>query len=390
MYGSFDMGLFLYPIMTKSKLFRLDYFSFVSKVRGMKNEVKVIGILGDGQLGRMSAMAAQKLGIKTIIYGQDKNSPAAQVADKFIEGSFEDHAQLSTFADQIDVCGYEFENIPVDTIRVISKTTPTCPDSKLLEISQHRAVEKKFLNDAGIKTAKWTHIPKVSDVPDLILNTDRFDCIVKTCRFGYDGKGQIFIGKNEDLATKAASLNTDDLIMEQCIDFKCEISVIVARDQFGTVVTYDPPINHHKNHILDTSTVPAPLDPTILDTAIAMGKTLAERIDLIGVLALELFITKDGDVLANEIAPRTHNSGHWTMDACEISQFENHVRAVCGLPVLPPNRHSNVTMVNLIGDDINDLSKYESNPNAHIHLYGKAEARQGRKMGHVNILSPKS
>lgn len=334
-------------------------------------------------------MAAKTLGIETVIYGQDKNSPAGQIADDFVEGAFEDQKQLSVFCDKIDVCSYEFENIPVDTVRFIAEKHYVWPDSTLLEICQHRVTEKKFLNDAGIETAKFTAIPRVSDIPDLDLDTRQSDVIIKTCRFGYDGKGQIFVGKDDDLMDKAKSLNSDDLILEECVDFDCEISVIVARDLKGHIVTYDPPLNEHRNHILHSSTVPAPLDHTILDKAREMGRTLAEKVGLVGVLGLELFVTKNGRVLANEIAPRTHNSGHWTMDACKVSQFENHVRAVCGMDVLEPQRHSDVTMINLIGDDINDLTQYERNPNAHIHLYGKAEARKGRKMGHVNIIKPR-
>lgn len=352
----------------------------------MEDSANVLGILGDGQLGRMSAMAAQKLGIKTVIYGQDGTSPAAQIADEFVLGAYEDHEQLSTFASKIDVCSYEFENVPVDTVRFIKKSVPVWPDERLLEVCQHRVREKSFLNDAGIETAKWQAIPRVSDILEPVNDTDRCDYIVKTCRFGYDGKGQIMVRKGETIKEKAAMLNADDLIIEQCIDFQCEISVIVARDRFGTIVTYDPPLNEHNNHILHSSTVPAPLDSAILKKAKDMAQQLALAVNLRGVLALELFVTKDGHVLANEIAPRTHNSGHWTIDACEVSQFENHVRAVCGLPVLPPNRHSDVVMINLIGDDVNDLSAYENDPNAHIHLYGKAEARAGRKMGHVNII----
>ncbi len=355
----------------------------------MEKQVKVLGILGDGQLGRMSAMAAQKLGIQTVVFGQDKNSPAGQVADQFVEGAFKDHSKLYTFANMIDVCTYEFENIPVDTVRVISNAVAVWPNERLLEISQHRVSEKQFLNDTGIETAEWHHIASVSAIAEQGLDTSRSDHILKTCRFGYDGKGQVFVGKNDDLATKAASLNSDDLILEQCIDFACETSVIVARDQFGNIVTYDPPLNEHRHHILHSSTVPAPLDPALLMKAQEMAHKLAETVELIGVMALELFVTKDGRVLANEIAPRTHNSGHWTMDACAVSQFDNHVRAVCGLPVLAPDRHSDVTMINLIGEDIDNLAQYENNPNAHIHLYGKAEARAGRKMGHVNIIKAK-
>lgn len=349
---------------------------------------KKLGILGDGQLGRMSALAAKKLGIETIIFGQDEKGPAAQVADHFVKGAYTDQGALQKFTSMIDVCTYEFENIPVDTLRFISQKRCIWPNIKLLETSQHRVIEKKFLNDAGIKTTKWYAAHSLTDIEKIQLKTDRSDYIVKTCRFGYDGKGQVRLEDDDKTASKIKSLNSDDLIIEEPIDFLCEISVIIARDQFGTVEIYDPPLNKHKNHILDRSIVPAPLPTPVLDEAKAIGRKLAKAFDLIGVMALELFVTKDYMLLANEIAPRTHNSGHWTMDGCEISQFENHVRAVCGLPILPPQRLYNVEMINLIGDDINHLTQYEENPNARIHLYGKAEARPGRKMGHVNILSP--
>ncbi|MCB1532508.1 MAG: 5-(carboxyamino)imidazole ribonucleotide synthase [Alphaproteobacteria bacterium] len=351
---------------------------------------KTLGILGGGQLGRMSAQAAQKLGIRTVIFTPEDNSPASQVADETVLANYDDEDALRAFADKVDVISYEFENIPVKTVRFLQTLKPVYPDDTLLEIAQDRLVEKSFLNEHGIPTANWSPARSVSDIEETLKDWNTNRCIIKTTRFGYDGKGQAFIRSESDIQNAWDSLKSDIVIIEEVIDFDCEISVIVARDQNGHMEFYGPCLNDHANHILSQTTVPADIPAALADKAIEAAANLATAVNLVGVLALEMFVTKDGRILANEIAPRTHNSGHWTIDACAVSQFENHVRTVCGMDAAPPARHSDATMLNLIGDEVTNIAQYEAHENAHIHLYGKDEVRPGRKMGHVTILKDKT
>ena len=355
----------------------------------MKLETKTLGILGGGQLGRMSAMAAARLGIRTHIYCPEQNSPASHVAARMFIGTYEDKRKLKTFAESVDVITYEFENIPVETVRYLQKFRPVCPDDRLLEMAQDRGKEKKFLNDIGIPTAAWGLAGSAKEAQKLVNDMGRSEYILKTTRFGYDGKGQVSLRSDEEPRVKWKSLNSKEIIIEEKIDFACEISVIVARDKLAQTATYGPILNEHHNHILAKSTIPAPIPDHTAAQARKIAEHLAEAVDLIGVLALEMFVTPDGQLLANEIAPRTHNSGHWTIDACTVSQFEQHVRTICGMPVGPPNRHSDAVMVNLIGRDAKKLGPWLEMKGASLHLYGKDEIREGRKMGHVTILRPK-
>lgn len=338
----------------------------------------------------MSAQAANKLGIATVILTPEEDSPASQVADATIIAPYEDQNALKDFADQVDFISYEFENIPVETVRFLQNLKPTYPDDKLLEVAQDRIIEKTFLNDHDIPTANWKAVRSASDIKNTLEEWSSDKCIIKTTRFGYDGKGQVFIHAKDEAEAAWEKLNTDIVIAEEVIDFECEISVIVARDYEGHMETYGPCMNEHKNHILDKTTVPVSLPDGLEAKAIDATKALAEAVHLRGVLALEMFVTKDGRILANEIAPRTHNSGHWTIDACDVSQFENHVRTVCGLTAAPAGRHSDALMINLIGDDVQDLEQYETQEKACVHLYGKHDIRAGRKMGHVTILKDKT
>lgn len=352
----------------------------------MTKQAKTIGIIGGGQLGRMSAMAAARLGIQTHIYTPEKNSPASHVAAKTVTGEYGDKKKLMEFAKSVDVVSYEFENIPTDTLQALKKVRLVFPNVNVLEVSQHRLSEKQFLNDCSIPTAKWAKATKPADIEATLKKWDAKACIVKTTRMGYDGKGQLKFKAGDNPEKAWAQLKSNENIIEEIIDFKCEISVIIARDRFGESAIYDPVLNEHKNHILSKTIAPAHIPDAIAKKAKQYIKRLADTLDLTGVLALELFVTKDGRLLANEMAPRPHNSGHWTIDACAVSQFENHVRTVCGLPVGPAKRHSDAIMLNLIGDDINLIPEYLDKPNTCIHLYGKKEARAGRKMGHINIL----
>ncbi len=349
---------------------------------------KTLGILGGGQLGRMSAMAAAKLGMRVHIFCPEENSPASMVSEKTYVAKYNDKEALKEFAQSVDTITYEFENIPVETVQFLQKFKPVWPDDKLLEIAQHRVKEKQFLNDIGIKTARWSFANSPQDVLNILKEWNVSSVILKTCRFGYDGKGQAKYNAKDNIDIVWNSLKSEEIIIEEIIDFACEISVIVARDKIGQTACYPPVLNEHKNHILHKTTAPAPIPENMIMEAKKITEILADAVDLVGVLALELFVTKDGKILANEIAPRTHNSGHWTMDACICDQFEQHVRTVTGMTIGYPTRHSNAQMINLIGNDVKKLEKYHEMQNASVHLYGKQEIKENRKMGHVNIINP--
>ena len=354
----------------------------------MKFESITLGILGGGQLGRMSALAASRLGIKVHIYTFDEGSPASQVAAKTFVGEYGDKKKLKKFAESVDVVSYEFENIPVETVRYIRNLRPVYPNDRLLEISQNRIAEKKYLNDIGIPTAKWAPVRSAREIGPAAGKIGGGKFILKTARLGYDGKGQLVHKLGDDPEASWRKLNSEELILEETVDFSSEVSVIIARDMQGKSALYGPILNEHKNHILSRSIVPAPIPGRTAERARETAHVLADSVGLIGVLALEMFVTKDGRILANEIAPRTHNSGHWTIDACACSQFEQHVRTVCGLPVGEPARHSDAEMINLIGNDVSKIAKWYKTENACVHLYGKSEIKDGRKMGHVTILKP--
>ncbi|HPF78743.1 MAG TPA: 5-(carboxyamino)imidazole ribonucleotide synthase, partial [Alphaproteobacteria bacterium] len=302
----------------------------------------------------------------------------------------EDKKALQKFAEQVDIISYEFENIPLEIIEFLKTLKPVYPDSNLLEVSQNRLKEKDFLNSIGIFTAPWAPCHSAADIAVTMGKWGATECIIKTARFGYDGKGQIFHRDSDDVDESWAKLNTQEAVIEGVIDFDFEISVIVARDLAGQCLAYPAVKNEHKNHILSKTIAPALISEDLQKEARDIAHRLAEAVDLVGVLALELFVTKQGKLLANEIAPRTHNSGHWTIDACAVSQFENHVRCVCGLPVGSTLPHTAAEMINIIGDDVKDIPKYMEMDHAHVHLYGKTESREGRKMGHVTILKPDS
>jgi len=354
----------------------------------MQMKSKTLGILGGGQLGRMSALAAARLGIPVHIYCPEENCPASLVTNRFTRAEYEDQKTLREFADAVDVITYEFENIPLETIKFLQKYKPVYPDDKLLEVSQNRLKEKQFLNDLGIETAPWAPARSAADIDRVMALWGADKCIVKTARFGYDGKGQLKHTNKDNSQESWSKLSTDEAVIEGIVDFAYEVSAIVARDTSGKYAVFPVSLNNHKNHILSETIVPAPISAQILGRVVAIAERVADAVGLIGVLAVEFFVSEDGRVVANEIAPRTHNSGHWTMDGCNVSQFEQHVRAVCSLPILAPVQHSAVTMVNLIGDDVDRLPDYYKMDNACVHLYGKTESRAGRKMGHVNLLKP--
>ncbi len=356
-----------------------------------------LGILGGGQLGRMSAMAAARLGIKVIIFCPEKDCPASYVAKETITADYEDEAALRDFSAKTDVISYEFENIPVKTIEYLESLKPgsVLPERTLLDVSQDRIKEKNFLNDHGIKTVRWKEVSTLKDIEKTCTEWASKRFVIKTTRFGYDGKGQIKgesgnALKNQDLADFMQSAKEQALILEDFSAFDYEISVIIARDKYGETEFYGPMLNEHKNHILHKTTVPCGSSETVIQKSRDIAERIANAVNLVGVLTVEYFVCNSDTVLVNEIAPRTHNSGHWSIDACAVSQFENHVRCVCGLNAGAPGRHSDVEMLNLIGNDIKEIDSYLTQESACIHLYGKKDIKTGRKMGHITKLITKS
>lgn len=348
----------------------------------------VIGMLGGGQLGRMTAMAAARLGYRTHVFTPEADSPCGQVSAATTLASYDDLDALARFARSCDVVTLEWENIPVSTLAFIQQFVPVHPGPGVLAVTQDRRLEKDFANCRGIATAPWRAI---SDAAGAAAAAGELGlpAIMKTARLGYDGKGQARLAPGDDPVAAWTALGGVDAVLEGLVDFACEISVVVARGQDGTVAAYPAVENRHKSGILDVTVAPAALAPAILAQADAIARDLAEAIHLVGVLAVEMFVTADGRVLVNEMAPRPHNSGHWTIDACGSSQFEQLVRAVCGLPLGAVEAHSDAVMRNLIGDDVLRWPELLGEAGACLHLYGKAETRPGRKMGHVTHLFPK-
>lgn len=348
-----------------------------------------IGILGGGQLGRMLAIAAAHLGMKTIIYDPSPDCPAAQTANSHIAAAYDDEASLRDFARSSDVVTYEFENIPVETVEIVGIDAPVQPGISALQISQDRLVEKEFISGLDIATAPFAPVQSAAQIEEQLAAFGG-KAILKTRRFGYDGKGQAVITSSQDATKSWEALKPSALILEGFIDFELEISVIAARSSDGDFVSYDPAWNRHRDGILRHSTVPAPIVDKLAQEGQTIARTIMDALNYVGVMGVELFVTRSGQLIVNEIAPRVHNSGHWTESACSISQFENHIRAICGLPLGSGERHSNCEMQNLIGDDFNQFDDILAEANAFIHLYGKSDVRAGRKMGHVNRISPKT
>ncbi len=343
-----------------------------------------IGILGGGQLGRMMAIAAAEMGYNVHIYCPEKDCPASEVAAFTTVGAYDDVKALEKFAGSVDVITYEFENIPSDPIFTIAKVKDIFPSPEILAVSQHRILEKQAVNKMGIATAPFK---AVSSHAELLAATKTlgFPCILKTATMGYDGKGQFLLRGPEDFSTQVLDFSSP-LILEGFVNFSMEISVIVARGRNGDIKCYTPVQNIHKHHILSETIAPAPISEKLANEAENIAKKIALELGLVGLLAIEMFVTNDEKIIVNEIAPRPHNSGHWTIDACVTSQFEQVIRAVCGLKLGNPARLCDARMLNLIGDDINDWEKYTKTENAKLHLYGKKETKPGRKMGHVTFL----
>ncbi len=340
-----------------------------------------IGILGGGQLGRMLSVAASRLGYKTHIF-EPGTAPAGDVAAKVTQAGYDDIDALAAFAASVDLITYEFENIPADALDVLSASTPLYPSRRALEVSQDRLTEKTFLSEIGLTTAPFAAVDSAEDL-DKAIEAIGTPAILKTRRFGYDGKGQARIMTPGDAAQAIADMNGAPAILEGFIDFSREISVIAARGLDGSISCYDPGENVHKDGILDTTTIPATIPASLRSDAVLLAARILNALDYVGVMGVELFVTPQG-LVVNEIAPRVHNSGHWTQAGCAVDQFEQHIRAIAGWPLGNGSRHANVVMENLIGDDVTRAPALAAEPGVQIHLYGKAEARPGRKMGHIN------
>ncbi|CCV11037.1 5-(carboxyamino)imidazole ribonucleotide synthase [Mesorhizobium sp. STM 4661] len=347
-----------------------------------------IGIIGGGQLGRMLAISAARLGYRIVILEPQADCPAAQVANRQIVAAYDDTAALAELAAVSAVVTYEFENVPVVAASALAATVPVYPPARALEVAQDRVAEKKFLNGSGIQTADFR---PVDNDDELTVALKKFDGsgILKTRRMGYDGKGQRVFRNMETggFAGTCEALGNVPLILESFVAFEREISVIAARGIDGSLAAYDPAENVHRDGILHSSTLPARIRSETAATAQAAAARILAALDYVGVIGVEFFVLADGSLLANEIAPRVHNSGHWTEAACTVSQFEQHIRAVAGLPLGNPGRHFDCVMENLIGDDVLRVPALLAEPDLMLHLYGKAEARPGRKMGHFTRIS---
>ena len=345
----------------------------------------VIGILGGGQLGRMLSVAAARLGYRCHIYDPGANPPAGQVAEVVTTAPWDDPDALKAFCAAVDVITYEFENVPAESLDLLESICPVRPGRRALEISQDRVTEKDFLTGLGLATAPYADCP---DLDSLTRALERFGrpAILKTRRFGYDGKGQVRIDEDTDVAAAFAALKGAPAVLEGFVPFLSEISVIAARGVDGQVACFDPGQNVHRAGILRTTTVPAPIPPALRSDAVILAGRILNALDYVGVLGVELFVTPGG-LIVNEIAPRVHNSGHWTQAGCTVDQFEQHIRAITGLPLGDGQRYADVTMENLIGDDMERLPALLADADTQVHLYGKADTREGRKMGHVNRIA---
>lgn len=349
-----------------------------------------LGMLGGGQLGRMFTTAAQTMGYKVVVLDPDTNSPAGIIADQHICAKYTDEEALSQLADLCDAVTTEFENIPATTLSFLEAKTIVHPSSEALSRTQNRIVEKQFIESLDINVAPYAPIRSNDDI-DAIADTFQFPAILKAASFGYDGKGQVVCHSIDDVRAAFTSLNGAECVLEQRINLEREVSTVLARSQSGDISNFPIAENVHINGVLHSTTVPSSIPEQQAKQVIDMADRIANGLTYVGTMAVEFFISAEGDILANEIAPRPHNSGHFTLDACETSQFEQQVRMLCGLPSGDCNLISPVVMINLLGDVWGQSQPHWdtllSQPQNKLHLYGKKEARPGRKMGHFNVLA---
>ncbi|HNC23003.1 MAG TPA: 5-(carboxyamino)imidazole ribonucleotide synthase [Opitutaceae bacterium] len=351
---------------------------------------KTIGVLGGGQLGRMLAQAATRMGYRVHVFEPQPHCPAGAVAHREVNAAYEDVAALSAFARECDVVTYEFENVPAGPLKQIAELTQLLPHWSVLETAQNRSREKRWLREQGIPHAPFVEVPPGGDLVGAIKSIG-VPCVAKTASFGYDGKGQVKVRTETDVMSAQVMFRGLPAVVEQFIPFACEVSAVVARSADGEIRVFPVAENIHTNHILDFSIVPARVPAEVIARTEVLARRIATAIGLVGVMGVECFVKQDGEVLVNELAPRTHNSGHYTMDACATSQFEQQVRAICGLPLGDPTLISPAVMVNILGDAWESgepkWDQLLAEPSARLHLYGKAEARPGRKMGHFTVLA---
>jgi len=350
-----------------------------------------IGVLGGGQLGRMLATDAARLGLKTHIYCDEATAPAFDVAAESTVGSYADRDALAHFAGAVDVVTCEFENVPAETLEAVARVAPVFPSPKSFAVAQDRLTEKDFIRALDIAVAPYAAVTSLADLY-AAMRTVKLPALLKTRRFGYDGKGQVLISDEAEIESAWVAIGRVPAVLEELVRFEREVSVIAVRSQDAAVKFYDPVENVHQNGILAVSRVPARISQSSAFATRTIASKIAGALGHVGVLAVEMF-ERGGDqpdLLVNEIAPRVHNSGHWTLDACVVSQFENHARAICGWPLGETSRHSDAIMTNLIGAEVEKWRDLAKEDGAAVHLYGKAEARAGRKMGHVTRLFPKS
>jgi 5-(carboxyamino)imidazole ribonucleotide synthase len=350
-----------------------------------------IGLMGSGQLGRMFAIAARRMGYRVNVFSPEKDTPAGQLADREVSGAYEDESAVRSFAKGLDLLTFEFENIPRQTVHWCAAECEVRPASSILHIAQNRLREKDFLSGAGIPVAPYRAVRSASELTTALKEITT-PAILKSAAFGYDGKGQRLIDRQYDVDELWRERPGDELILERAIDFEMEVSVIAARGPDGTMATFPVCENMHRDHILDITVVPARVPANVEKSAADLARIIAEKMGLVGLLAVEMFLQRDGDLLVNELAPRPHNSGHWTIEGCATSQFEQHVRAVCGLPLGATEILGPSAMANLLGD-----LWQEGEPKwaaalevkgVHLHLYGKHHPRPRRKMGHLTALAP--
>jgi 5-(carboxyamino)imidazole ribonucleotide synthase len=348
-----------------------------------------IGILGGGQLGRMLALAAAEIGLSCHIFCPDSDSPAFAVAARRTIAPYDDEAALAGFAGSVSVATVEFENVPAATADFVAARVPVFPSPRALSIAQDRLAEKRLMDALGVAVAPYMEVDTLPAIYSALAKTGR-PAVLKTRRLGYDGKGQTIIRAGDDPVAAWRMVGEQPSILETLVPFDKEVSVVLARGRDGAVRTYDLVENEHHAGILRRTTAPASVTGEIVGAAAAIGGTIAAALDFVGVLAVEMFLIEASGaprLMVNEIAPRVHNSGHWTQDGCRVSQFEQHIRAIAGWPLGDPARHSDVVMTNLIGEEAAAWRALAAEPGARLHLYGKTEARPNRKMGHVNRIS---
>ncbi|MFL6540921.1 MAG: 5-(carboxyamino)imidazole ribonucleotide synthase, partial [Chthoniobacterales bacterium] len=348
-----------------------------------------IGVMGGGQLGRMFAIAARRMGYRVEVFTPEEESPAGQFADLTRIADYNNESAVRKFAEDVDVITFEFENIPAQTAEWCAEHRDVRPAGGILHIAQHRLREKTWLSESGFPVAPFKAVHSSNELANAIEQIGR-PAILKTAAWGYDGKGQQTINTRDDWEEIWSSASADEMVVESSIAFQAEISVIVARGVDGTMTTFPACENIHKNHILDVTVVPARVDPAVQENAAELARAIAEKLDLVGLLAVEMFVKPDGELLVNELAPRPHNSGHWTIEACATSQFEQHVRAICGLPLGSTEILMPAAMANILGNVWQQGEPHWAqalgNAGVHLHLYGKSEPRPRRKMGHLTAV----